>query len=46
MFIFLAMGVTAFIMLLFFRSFSAMFYSMLVVGVGVFGLLVPCALRV
>ena len=35
MFIFLAMGVTAFIMLLFFRSFSAMFYSMLVVGVGV-----------
>ena len=35
MFIFLAMGVTALIMLLFFRSFSAMFYSMLVVGVGV-----------
>jgi len=35
MFIFLAMGVTAFIMLLFFRSFSAMFYSMLVVGIGV-----------
>ena len=35
MFIFLAMGVTAFIMLLFFRSFSAMFYSMLVVSVGV-----------
>jgi len=35
MFIFLAMGVTALIMLLFFRSFSAMFYSMLVVGIGV-----------
>lgn len=35
MFIFLAMGVTAIIMLLFFRSFSAMFYSMLVVGAGV-----------
>ena len=35
MFIILAMGVTAFIMLLFFRSFSAMFYSMLVVGIGV-----------
>ena len=35
MFIFLAMAVTALIMLLFFRSFSAMFYSMLVVGVGV-----------
>ena len=35
MFIFLAMAVTAFIMLLFFRSFSAMFYSMLVVGIGV-----------
>ena len=35
MFIFLAMGITALIMLLFFRSFSAMFYSMLVVGVGV-----------
>ena len=35
MFIFLAMGVTALIMLLFFRSFSAMFYSMLVVSVGV-----------
>ncbi|MDG1146006.1 MAG: MMPL family transporter, partial [Flavobacteriales bacterium] len=33
MFIFLAMAVTAFIMLLFFRSFSAMFYSMLVVGI-------------
>ncbi|MEZ7924336.1 MAG: efflux RND transporter permease subunit [Flavobacteriales bacterium] len=35
MFIFLAMAVTALIMLLFFRSFSAMFYSMLVVGIGV-----------
>ena len=35
MFIFLAMGVTALIMLLFFRSFSAMFYSILVVGIGV-----------
>lgn len=35
MFIFLAMGVTALIMLLFFRSFSAMFFSMLVVGIGV-----------
>lgn len=35
MFILLAMGVTALIMLLFFRSFSAMFYSMLVVGIGV-----------
>ncbi len=35
MFIFLAMGITALIMLLFFRSFSVMFFSMLVVGVGV-----------
>lgn len=35
MFIFLAMGITALIMLLFFRSFSAMFYSMIVVGIGV-----------
>ena len=35
MFILLAMGVTALIMLLFFHSFSAMFYSMLVVGIGV-----------
>ena len=35
MFIFLALAVTALIMLLFFRSFSAMFYSMLVVGIGV-----------
>ena len=34
MFIFLAMAVTALIMFLFFRSFSAMFYSMLVVGTG------------
>ncbi len=35
LFIFLALGITALIMLLFFRSFSAMFYSMLVVGIGV-----------
>jgi hypothetical protein len=35
LFIFLALGITAFIMLLFFRSFTAMFYSMLVVGIGV-----------
>lgn len=35
LFIFLAMGVTAFIMFLFFRSVTATIFSMLVVGVGV-----------
>ena len=35
LFILLALGITALIMLLFFQSFSAMFYSMIVVGIGV-----------
>mgnify|MGYP001945008276 CR=1 FL=1 len=36
LFIFLALGVTSVILLLFFRSFKAMLFSMTVVGVGVF----------